>query len=75
MKGDQIDGERVQAMILAGSMADYALLLVGGQGLNGPILPAHPDEFSAAAKALRIAAERYNDHVISMHRRGVNNGQ
>jgi hypothetical protein len=74
MKDNQIDGERVQAMILAGSMADCALLLVGGRGLNGSISPAHPDEFSAAAKALRIAAERYNDHVMSTHQRGRASG-
>lgn len=57
-----------QALVLAGVMADYALGLVGGLGVNGPIPPVHPDEFSECAKKLRLAAESYNNHLFSMAR-------
>jgi hypothetical protein len=59
-----------QALILAGVVADYALALVGGMGLNGPIQPAHPDQFSASAAKLRFAAETYNAHILQMNRHG-----
>jgi hypothetical protein len=56
------------ALVWAGRMADYALAIVGGEGLNGPIHPIHPDGFSDLAKKLRHAAEQYNNHMIEMHR-------
>jgi hypothetical protein len=58
-----------RALRLAGLMADHALTLVGGMGLNGPIYPAHPDQFSDIAQDLRHAAETYNAHIIEMNRR------
>ena len=57
-----------QALVMAGVMADYALTLVGGMGLNGVVCPAHPDSFSDFAKKLRYAAEQYNNHIIAIHR-------
>lgn len=57
-----------QALLLAGVLADYALALVGGKGLNGSIPPVGLDDFSEAAKKLRYAAEKYNDHILSMLR-------
>jgi hypothetical protein len=50
----------------AGVIADRALRLVGGQGLNGLIPPAHPDDFSECIKELRFAVEQYNKHILSM---------
>jgi hypothetical protein len=61
--------DRYQALIYAGYMADLALGLVGGQGLNGTVYPVHPDEFSDLAKKLRHAAEQYNNHILAMYRR------
>jgi hypothetical protein len=55
-----------QALIMAGVVADYALTLVGGMGLNGPIEPVHPDQFSASAAKLRYAVESYNAHILLM---------
>jgi hypothetical protein len=55
-----------QALIMAGVIADRALSLVGGQGLNGKVPPVHPDGFSDCAKALRFAAEQYNHHILAM---------
>lgn len=57
-----------QVLVLAGAMADYALALVGGQGLNGYISSARMDDFSEAAKKLRLAAEKYNEHIIMISR-------
>ena len=61
--------DRYQALIYAGYMADLALGLVGGQGLNGTVYPVHPDKFSDLAKKLRHAAEQYNNHILEMYRR------
>jgi dihydrodipicolinate synthase/N-acetylneuraminate lyase len=61
--------DRHQALIYAGYMADLALGLVGGQGLNGTVYPVHPDKFSDLAKKLRHAAEQYNNHILEMYRR------
>ena len=55
-----------RALVYAGMMADYALLLVGGKGLNGDVPAAHPDDFSEKAKNLRHAAEQYNYYILSM---------
>jgi hypothetical protein len=55
-------------LALSGFMADCALNLVGGMGLNGMVTPAHPDEFSDKAKQLRAAAEAYNDYMIELLR-------
>jgi dihydrodipicolinate synthase/N-acetylneuraminate lyase len=49
-------------------MAGCALSLVGGQGLTGVINPVHPDGFSDLAKALRHAAEQYNNHIMAIYR-------
>jgi hypothetical protein len=57
-----------QALLHAGLMADRAMRLVGGQGLNGMIPPAHPDDFSDRIKELRFAVEQYNNHILSMSR-------
>ena len=57
-----------QALLYAGVMATSAMRLVGGQGLNGPIPPAHPDDLSARIKELRFAVEQYNEHILSMRR-------
>jgi len=54
------------ALILSGRMADLAIALLGGKGLNGMVSPAHPDEFSDRAKQLRAAAEKYNDYMIEL---------
>jgi hypothetical protein len=59
--------EGQQALIFAGVMADYALRLVGGRGLNGTVPPAHPDQISEYSKLLRHAAETYNQHIMEMH--------
>ena len=61
--------DKDQALIYAGYMADLALGLVGGQGLNGTVYPVHPDNFSDLAKKLRHAAEQYNNHILAMYRR------
>ena len=61
--------DRYQALIYAGYMADLALGLVGGQGLNGTVYPVHPDKFSDLSKKLRHAAEQYNNHILEMYRR------
>lgn len=61
--------ERDQLLEKAGRMADLALLLVGGQGLNGVILPVSPDKFSEVAVKLRAATEAYNAEIISAARR------
>ena len=52
----------------AGRIADLALSLVGGRGLNCEIPPAHPDQFSDIAKELRRAVESYNDTIITYSR-------
>ena len=52
-----------QALLYAGVMADRAMRLVGGQGLNGLIPPAHPDDFSDCVKQFRFAVEQYNNHI------------
>ena len=57
-----------RALVWAGVMADCALSLVGGQGLTGVINPVHPDGFSDLAKALRHAAEQYNNHIMAIYR-------
>lgn len=54
------------AFIFARIMADCALQLVGGQGLNFMIPAAHFDEFSDRAKQLRTAVENYNSHILSL---------
>jgi hypothetical protein len=56
-----------QALLYAGEMADCAMSLVGGQGLNGLTAAAHPDDFSDCIKRLRIAVEKYNQHILSMN--------
>ena len=56
-----------QALVYAGVMADYAMQLVGGQGLNGLTPAAHPDDFSDCIKRLRVAVEKYNQHILSMN--------
>lgn len=56
-----------QALLCAGVMADYAMELVGGEGLNGLVPPAHPDDWSNCIKRLRIAVEQYNRHILSMN--------
>ena len=61
--------DKYQALIYAGYMADLALGLVGGQGLNGTVYPVHPDKLSDLAKKLRHAAEQYNNHILAMYRR------
>ena len=55
-----------QALLHAGVMADRAMRLVGGQGLNGLVPPAHPDDFSDCIKELRLAVENYNNHILLM---------
>ena len=55
-----------QALLMASVMADYAIALTGGRGLNGRVPPAHPDEFSDSIKALRLAVETYNDFIFKM---------
>ena len=55
-----------QALLMAGVIADCAIALTGGRGLNGRVPPAHPDEFSNSIKALRLAAETYNDFIFKM---------
>jgi hypothetical protein len=49
----------------AGKMADLALSLVGGMGLNGKIRPVGPDQFSEVALKLRAAVEDYNEAILS----------
>ncbi len=49
----------------AGKMADLALSLVGGMGLNGRIQPVDPDQFSEVARKLRVAVEDYNEAIMS----------
>jgi hypothetical protein len=51
----------------AGRMADSALALVGGMGLNNWVTHAHIDTFSEAAKHLRTATEEYNRAIIQYH--------
>jgi hypothetical protein len=48
-------------------MADSALALVGGMGLNNWVTHAHIDTFSEAAKHLRAATEEYNRAIIQYH--------
>jgi hypothetical protein len=52
----------------AGKMADLALSLVGGMGLNGKIRPVDPDQFSDVARKLRATVEEYNRAIISCAR-------
>jgi hypothetical protein len=52
----------------AGKMADLALSLVGGMGLNGRIRPVDPDQFSEVARKLRVAVEDYNEAIVSYAR-------
>ena len=52
----------------AGKMADLALSLVGGMGLNGKIRPVDPDQFSDVARKLRATVEDYNRAIISCAR-------
>jgi hypothetical protein len=52
----------------AGKMADLALSLVGGMGLNGKIRPVGPDQFSEVALKLRAAVEDYNEAIMSCSR-------
>jgi hypothetical protein len=59
-----------QALLYAGEMADCAMSLVGGQGLNGMSPAAHPDDFSDCIRRLRIAVEKYNQHILSMNKNG-----
>lgn len=56
-----------QALLHAGVMADDALRLVGGQGLNGLVPAAHPDDFSTCIKRLRRSVEKYNRCIMSMN--------
>jgi hypothetical protein len=57
-----------QALAYAGRLADCALSLVGGEGLNGRIQPTSLDNFSERALCLRRAAEQYNQHILTMSR-------
>ena len=55
---------RKEALRLAGAMADMALAVVGGQGLNGRVAPACLLSLSARSVALQRAIEAYNEHII-----------
>jgi hypothetical protein len=52
----------------AGKLADLAIALVGGDGLNSSVPPVHPDHFSDVARQLRLAAEAYNSAIVEMSR-------
>lgn len=56
---------RKEALRLAGAMADAALNLVGGEGLNFRVPAAPIGGSDAAATALRLATEAYNRHMSS----------
>lgn len=59
-----LDNIEHQMRTNAGRMADLAIILLGGQDLNGRVPPAHPDDFSRYAMLLRSAAEQYNAAVL-----------
>jgi hypothetical protein len=50
----------------SGKIADLAISLVGGKGLNGQVPPVHPDYFSHTARQLRLAVEDYNSAIIEL---------
>jgi hypothetical protein len=60
--------ENKELLYKAGKMADLALSLVGGMGLNGKIRPVDPDQFSEVALKLRAAVEDYNEEILSCAR-------
>jgi len=58
------DDMRKEALRLAGVMADRAIELVGGNGINGRVSGCGLLGVSAAADMLQRAVNAYNDHII-----------
>ena len=67
MKSDE--EMRKEALRLAGIMADAAIRLVGGGGLNGKVFSCTISNLSACADTLRQATEDYNRHMIDWNTR------
>jgi len=65
---DKLNQLRKQAQLQAGVLADAAIALVGGQGLNNSIQGATFDQITERAKALRDAAESYNSTILAIHK-------
>lgn len=53
-------------LFLAGKMSDAARAVVGGQGINFRVLPAHIDNLSELCIALRKAVDAYDAELIRM---------
>ena len=64
--GDDKPNKTSEALRLAGVMADRALALVGGRGVNGRVQGASLPDLSRASDALRAATEEYNDYIVNM---------
>lgn len=62
--GPSDDDMRKEALRLAGAMADRAISLVGGNGINGRISPCSILDMSACAELLQRSVDAYNDHII-----------
>ena len=61
-----LEPERIERLLkLAGTMADAALNVTGGQGLNFWVQPASVCSLTAACDALRKATKEYNDAILS----------
>ncbi len=58
--------DQKEALRLAGIMADEAIRLVGGEGLNYMAAGCLIWQVSGFADRLRVAAEAYNRHIIAM---------
>jgi len=61
---EKIKNERL--LFLAGQMAEAAIMLVGGQGLNFKYEPCDLFNSAAPAEVLRNRVERYNDAILQM---------
>ena len=63
--GQSDDEMRKEALRLAGIMADRAIVLVGGDGINGRVSGCGILGISAAADMLQRAVNAYNNHIVA----------
>jgi hypothetical protein len=66
MKTTSMTEDHKTALRLAGEMADAAVRLVGGKGLNFNVTGCAIGQLSEYAERLKIATEKYNEHIIAM---------
>lgn len=65
-KEKAINGEYRRILFLAGHVAEAAIQLVGGKGLNFVSEACDITNVDSAAKKLRDRTERYNDAIIQL---------